>query len=186
MSEFEYVVVMVSVVLGLGITQILAGTTLSIQQPGRIRPDPVHGAWVAYMMLQHLQTWWVIWVARDDLPELNLGTFIVLMGNPVLLYLATSVLLPPRMTRRLVLREHFEQVRRSFFVLFGASAVWGIVTVRVLTGYLPPLWPLGLFELLIPLSGWWFASRRAQGVVVLLAWLTALRSVVALALRSAA
>jgi hypothetical protein len=185
MSEFEYVVVMVSVVLGLGITQILAGTTLSIQQPDRIRPDPVHGAWVAYMMLQHLQTWWVIWVARDDLPSLNLGTFIVLMGNPVLLYLATSVLLPPRMTRRLDLRAHFESVRRSFFLLFGASAVWALVTVRVLTGGLPPFWPLSIAELAIPLAGWALARRRVQTIVVALAWLTALRSVVALALRTA-
>lgn len=185
MSEFEYVVVMVSVVLGLGITQILAGTTLSIQQPDRIRPDPVHGGWVAYMMLQHLQTWWVIWLARDDLPVLNLGTFIVLMGNPVLLYLATSVLLPPRMTRRLVLRAHFEQVRRSFFLLFGASAVWALITVRVLTGTLPPLWPVSVAELSIPLAGWLLAARRVQGIVLAAAWLTALRSVAVLVLRGA-
>jgi hypothetical protein len=176
-SEFEYVVVMVSVVLGLGITQILAGTTLSLQQPERIRADWIHSAWVLYMLLQHFQTWWVIWLFRNDLPSLNLLTFMVLMGNPVLLYLATSVLLPPRLTRRLDLRVHFERVRPWFFALFGASALWALVTFFILTGgRLPGFWPIAVLDLGIPLAGYLLAGRRVHGLLAVLIWLTVVRS----------
>lgn len=175
MSEFEYVVVMVSVVLGLGITQILAATTLVIQQPHRVRADWVHGSWVAYMLVQHFQSWWVIWLFREQMPPLNLITYMVMMGNPVLLYLATSVLLPPRLTRRIDLREHYERVRGWFFFLFGLSALWPLVTLIMLLGRIPLIWPIVLVEFLIPLTGYLFRQRRIHRLLAWIAWLTVLR-----------
>lgn len=59
MTEFEYVAVLVSLILGLGITHLLAGVGRTIHRRGELRLDAVHTLWTATAFLVLVLNWWV-------------------------------------------------------------------------------------------------------------------------------
>ena len=58
-SAFEYVTVLISIVLGLGITQILTGVADLIHQSKRVRVYWPLMIWVLLVLVMHVQEWWV-------------------------------------------------------------------------------------------------------------------------------
>jgi hypothetical protein len=65
MSHFEYIMVMVSIIQGLGITLALRGISRLIRSPHR---EPVVLLWAVFLVLLYLQNWWAFWdmAAVDD------------------------------------------------------------------------------------------------------------------------
>jgi hypothetical protein len=59
MSDFEYIAVLLSIILGLGITQLLSGIARLVRDGRALAP-----AWwimviVAVLLVMHFQVWWV-------------------------------------------------------------------------------------------------------------------------------
>ena len=125
MSEFEYASVVVSIVLALGIADILRFLADTLREPGARRIYWVHLVWIVLLLELHLEFWWRMWSFKDQLtvsPELAL----VMMG-PALLFMASRILLPgtgdaPDMTALYYGRKNV------FFAMMILTSVWSVVT----------------------------------------------------------
>jgi hypothetical protein len=136
-EHFEYVMVIVSIILGLGLTQILRGLSKLVRGA---RPSGVVLSWALLLFLMHLQVWWALW----DLKQVQQWTqvsFTLVCLIPCTLFGMTELLLPMASTPESQWEEHFLSVRRWFFrlfVVFVALAVfetWFIMGVPIAHPY---------------------------------------------------
>ena len=141
MDAFSYLSVLLSIVLGLGITQLLTGLGRLIQARDRVRiywPTP---AWAVLLLVAHVQTWWTMFALRDD-AGWTFFAFLLVLLQPVLLYLAAALVLPdfgetadPTEARVDLRRHYFHQARWFFGVLLAllvASVAKDVVLEREL------------------------------------------------------
>ena len=85
MSQFEYVAVLVSIIVGLALTQILRGVGRMVTTRDGPRAYWVHLIWTLYFFLLIVMFWW--WEFRLGTVEWSLGLYIV-----VILYAICSFL----------------------------------------------------------------------------------------------
>jgi hypothetical protein len=114
MEIFEYLMVMVSIILGLGVTQILRG--LSKLARGE-RPSSIVTTWAALLFTLHLQVWWALW----DLHQVEQWTqvyFFFVVAIPCSLFAMAELLLPMGSAPETDWRAHFFSIRVWFFRLY--------------------------------------------------------------------
>ncbi|HEY0778498.1 MAG TPA: hypothetical protein VGD56_11090 [Gemmatirosa sp.] len=153
-EEFQYLTVLISIVLGLGITQLLTGIGRLAQARGRVRLYWPAALWVGLLFLVHVQSWWAIFALRDHRGWTFLAFLVVLM-TPTSLYLMAALALPDidvRSGESVDLRAHYYAQARWFF---------GAVELVILSSLLRPL----VFEGRIPLD----LDRGIQGAYLVLA-----------------
>lgn len=120
MTMFEYVMVLASIILGLGITHLLAGVAEIIQHPKRAKPYWAHLVWVAYMFLMTVFWWW--WQFR--LQETHVWTFqfyFFILCYAFIMYLLCALLFPRAFDAGEGFKEYFYS-RRAWF--FGIQALY--------------------------------------------------------------
>jgi hypothetical protein len=118
MEIFEYVAVLTSIVIGLGIAHLLQGVARLIQHPGRERLHWVRLTWVAYMFINAIFWWW--WEFR--LGELEVWTFqiyLFVLLYAVNIHLLCALLFPADLEGYDGYKDYFYS-RRTWF--FGLSA----------------------------------------------------------------
>lgn len=119
-NPFEYVTVLISIVLGLGITQILTGIADLVHQSKRVKVYWPHLLWVIVILVLHVQDWWVTFDLRNFAPW-RLPTFLFVMIYPVVLFILARLLFPFGIQDGLVdLKEFYHENYRKIFV-FGAA-----------------------------------------------------------------
>lgn len=96
MSLFEFLMVLVSIIIGLGIAEILTGVARQVRCRGSIRAYWVHSVLVAAFFVALLQQWWEIWGLRV-LPEWSFGGLVMMLSGPVGLFLIAHLLFPEPM-----------------------------------------------------------------------------------------
>jgi hypothetical protein len=57
MTPFEYVIVLIFIILGLGITQIGSGVADLIHNSDRVKVYWPHTLWIIFVFFLHLQEW---------------------------------------------------------------------------------------------------------------------------------
>lgn len=126
-SSFEYVTVLISIVLGLGITQILTGVAKLIQNRRRIAFYWPHLIWIAFVLFLHIQEWWVMYELKAFVPW-RLPVFLFIMLYPVNLFVMAKVILPDHWrSKRIDLSEFYFQNFEKFFALLIIAAVLSLV-----------------------------------------------------------
>ena len=70
MTHFEYIAVAVSIILGLGVIQLLSNSDRVFAKPCRYW---LHSAWVFILFWILVQNWWAFWDLKDV--AWNLGYF---------------------------------------------------------------------------------------------------------------
>lgn len=92
-SPFEYVSILVSIILGLGMTQILSSFSDLLYHYKKVKFYWVHSIWLVFVLFLHVQDWFVTYQLKDrtiwHLPEL---VFVLLY--PITLFIAAKMLLP--------------------------------------------------------------------------------------------
>ena len=113
MQSFEFVVIVVSIIAGLGITTLLGGMARVLR--GELEPYWVHHVWVANVLLLLIQHFWSLFghEARTRWTLVDLADLLV---GPMLLFLAAALLFP-REERDL--RRFFYAKRRPLFALLA-------------------------------------------------------------------
>ena len=71
MDAFEYISVLTSIILGLGMAQLLLGVSRIIQDPEHVKPYWVHLSWVLTMFIYSVFWWW--W--EFNLNQIEVWTF---------------------------------------------------------------------------------------------------------------
>jgi hypothetical protein len=113
LQAFEFVIVLVSLILGLGLTHILE--TFARGLKGDYSSGVVHALWAILTGLLIVQQFWSRWefVGREEWSIIQLALFLL----PALLaYLAAALLSPPTSLSGQV-DEYFLSRRRPFFVI---------------------------------------------------------------------
>ena len=134
MDDFSYLSVVTSIVLGLGVTQLLAGVARLVQSRRRVRLYLPTLLWAALLFLLHIQLWWSAAVLRDVESWTFLGFFVTIL-LPTLAYLL-SVLVLPDFDREgtIDLREVYYENARWFFGGLATLIALSFVRELVLEG----------------------------------------------------
>jgi len=126
---FEYLLVLVSVVIGLGLTEILTGAANLIRARDETRFYWIHIAFQVGIFFGLLQQWWEFW-DMEGVGEISFVAVLAILAPPIVLVLMAN-LLYPKQAQRIDLEEYY--YRQS-------SILWSLVIVGTLEGtFLQPL-----------------------------------------------
>jgi hypothetical protein len=138
MEAFGYVSVIISVVIGLGLSHLLTGAAELVKARRRVKFYWVHLLWVVLTFVGHIFLWWTMWNLRL-VRDWSFFSFLLLLLAPVLLYVAAAFLIPKVESDASVnLREYFYENHSAFFSVNAAfTALLGMEN-WLLTGRLSP------------------------------------------------
>jgi len=173
MTLFEYLSVATSIVLSLSAAQLLTRLRSILDPTTR---HWIHALWVALLLFGHLVVWWEFWGYRD-VATWNFVSFAILLLNPGILFVASSVLVhSDKEPESQGWQEHFFNVHRSFFASFGLLPVVSIVRRWFLTD-LPILSTNNLPEVgfgFLCFVGFVSSKRTVHAALVVVYWLALL------------
>ncbi len=177
MSQFEYVMVLVSIVLGLGITHLLVGVgSLMDRLSGHGKSVSLywgHLTWVAYLFVYLIGFWWweFSWSAENPW---GLLIYLFLILYAAVLFLLCEILFPRRGDEVADFEEYFMSIRKWFYGLLLAVTVID-VGESFLKGpdYMERLgqmyWGLIITLVAIAIIGSLRSGRRLHGFLALIA-----------------
>ncbi|MGE5062797.1 MAG: hypothetical protein ACM3IG_01895 [Myxococcales bacterium] len=171
MDAFSYLSVLLSIILGLAITQVLQGYRALLLARGRIHTDPAPLIWSGLVLLFAAQAWWASFGldARSNWDFLDFAVILLQMG---LLYMLAALALPDVPAEQPVdLTRHFARHRKAFFAFLIAMLASSVAKEVVLEHQLPSPLNLGFHLLLaaIGIAGIAFSSRKVQLALALAA-----------------
>lgn len=117
MGSFEYIIVFVSIILGLSVTRILSGVSEIMRSRVVGGASWVHGLWVLNIFLYNLVVWWATYRWRV-VESWDFFLFVYVLATPLLLYLLSALLFPDP-DDKIDITTHFDEVRRWFFGLLS-------------------------------------------------------------------
>ena len=113
--------VLVSIIMGLGITKLLDGTVNALRADTLTKPGLIHSFWVLFLLLFHIATWLLRWRAADR-PQWTGPEVVAFLFAPIVLFALASLVFP-RETREVDLNTYFIENRRPFFSLLAVLFV---------------------------------------------------------------
>lgn len=123
MHMFEYVIVLISIVIGLALTHLMQGIAGLIQHPKRARIWWVHLAWVAYMFISIVFWWW--WEFQlQNIETWTFSIYLFVVFYAFYLYLICAMLFPRDLEGYDGYRDYF-LARRGWF--FGLLIGWSVI-----------------------------------------------------------
>jgi len=143
-SHFEYIMVMVSIIQGLGITLALRGISRLIRSPHR---ETVVLLWAVFLVFLYLQNWWAFWDLAS-VHDWNIIKFLFVAVYVCTMYAMTELMLPMASSPDTDWQAHFLSVRKWFFGLVVVLAVLGISLGWYLSG-VPLVHPYRVVQLII-------------------------------------
>lgn len=124
MSPFEYVMVLVSIVIGLAITHVLTAIAEGIHRlrghGEPLRLDPVYLLWVGYILVWLVSFWWYEFNFQAFRDQWTFGLYLFVISFAILLFLLAAILVPHRLSGVQDSYRYFMEGRRWFF---GANIV---------------------------------------------------------------
>lgn len=125
MSEFEFLIVFISVVIGLGVTHILHGVGRIIHNRDVVKVDTLHAVWTADVLLILVLNWWVSF-SWGDYTAWSFDIYLVLIAWAISLYMLSVILYPPDIRGDESYAEVFARNRQW---LLGAFIVMGLLDI---------------------------------------------------------
>jgi hypothetical protein len=134
MDAFSYLSVLLSIILGLAITQLLQGLGQLLQARERVRWYWPAVLWMAMLLLIYVQSWWAMFGLRN-VQAWTFGAFAVVLLQTVLEYLPAALLVPASFGAGEVdMRAHYFAQLRPFFGTMVLLLVVSLLKDLVLTG----------------------------------------------------
>jgi hypothetical protein len=129
MELFGFLMILISIIIGLGVTEVLSGVGRLLRARDTIRLYWIHELLVVGVFLALLQMWWESWDLRA-LPEVNYLQACVLILGPIVLFLLAYLLFPDPVEDADLRAYYFEQ----------SPYLWGLVVAGTVMGtFLKPL-----------------------------------------------
>jgi hypothetical protein len=159
MAMFDYVMVLASVIIGLGVTHLLTGVAGIVQHPDRPKIYWVHLMWVAATFLRAIFWWWFEFAFSGA--TWTFGLYFFVLGYALLIYLWCALLFPKDLAGYEGYKDYF-YARRTWFFGVGLAANIADIADTLLKG-------VGHFLALGPV---YFVGQ----VVMIILFITALRT----------
>ena len=123
MTQFEYLGVFISVIIGLAVAHIIKSAGNIIVNRKDIRLYWIHSIWCLNILLYLVNFWWFVFY-WSRLQQWNYFLFFLLISYAILLSLLTLILLPGKAYDGYNFKNHFYSKRKWFFGLH--SLLWFI------------------------------------------------------------
>lgn len=169
MDAFSYLSVLLSIILGLAITQILQGYRALILTDEKVSIDWLPLVWSVLILLFVTQSWWASFGMRTH-ENWTFLSFSGILLQMALLYMMAAVVLPDAPQGATIdLSQHFERHRAAMFGFLLAVLIASVVKDLLLDGRLPTPANLGFHAILAvtALIGMTVSARWVQVVIVL-------------------
>jgi len=139
MDAIGYLSVLISIIVGLAVTQVLQGFRGLMLARSRVRVYWPALVWAALVLVICVQVWWAMFdLSQRPVARWTFLDFSLVLLQTVPLYLMAGLLLPDvDIEHRLDLREHYYAHHRWFFSLVVLLLLVSLVKVRVLIGHWP-------------------------------------------------
>lgn len=120
MGAFDYLSVLISIILALGMTRVLAGVGEMLQARMHRRVYWVHATWVVNLFLHLVIAWWIFYRWRNQQPW-TFFLFVFVLILPTILYLASLLLFPRESDVDLAIdyKAYYYANHRAFFILLA-------------------------------------------------------------------
>lgn len=136
MDSFSYLTVLLSIVIGLAITQVLQGLRVLMLARSSAKIYWPSLIWAALMLLIATQMWWSSFGLRDQ-SEWTFGLYGLILLQVALFYLASGLVLPDLTPGSIDLEGDYFHNRRWFFGLLAGAALVSLIKDVALYGELP-------------------------------------------------
>ena len=120
MDMFNYVMVLASVIIGLGVTHLLQGVGNIVQHPKREKIYWVHLLWVGAIFLRAIFWWWFEYRLSKTV-EWTFTLYLFVLAYAVLIYLWCALLFPRDLQGYDGFKDYFYSRRGWFFGLLLAG-----------------------------------------------------------------
>jgi len=122
-SSFEFLSVLISVVVGLGIANILTGVGRLIHRDNVVRLSLSFAAWTVYVSFYMVVYWWTVVFGWQVWEDWNLLVFMFVLTYGLILYLLSVILFPPDAGREWEPAANLIAKRHWFFGVFLALVI---------------------------------------------------------------
>jgi len=137
MESFNYLSVLLSIVLGLAITQVLLGLRGLILTRAKVKLYFPTMIWAGLALLIAVQAWWASFAMRTH-ASWNFIALLVIMLQAISMYMVAGLVLPDVTGDAIVdLRDHYFAHRSWFFGALLGCIVFSAAKELALTGHLP-------------------------------------------------
>ena len=131
MSHFEYVMVLISIIVGLGLTHVLGALGAAVHRlrghGPPIRLDATYLLWVGTVLTWLVSFWWFEFKYQEVIIQWTLDLYLFVIFYAILLYLMAVILLPAGMKGITNSYEYFMAGRRWFFGAFFVATAFDVV-----------------------------------------------------------
>jgi hypothetical protein len=121
-ASYQHVVVVMSIVLGLSLTQLLKGLAQLYRTRNRVRPYWLHTAWVVLLIFFSLLLWWLHWSYRS-FEQWSFPLFLIYLSPMIVLYFLTSIVFPDPSDPVTSYKDYYYSNRVGFFGTFAVQVV---------------------------------------------------------------
>jgi hypothetical protein len=130
MTQFEFVGIGVSLVVGLAVARLLEGTRDTFDPARRFW---IHALWVVNKLMNATLIFWAGWVYRD-VESWNFIDFLVLLAAPGIVFLQAHALVTAHPHSIPDWRTHFWSIRQFFFAANVVQILVTFATVYLISG----------------------------------------------------
>jgi hypothetical protein len=182
MSSFEFISILMSIIIGLGVTNLLAGTGRAFYRRRQNPMDEVHVVFTAATLLVLVLNWWVAFKWNSE-AVWSFDKFLALIVWTIALYMLTIFLYPPDLSQEEEHRGRFQRNRAGYYSTFIAFCLLDIAQTAIRGDLFHPIWSVpfvGQYAVLA--GGGLVAGRRGYDrffawylLITLLIWSLVLR-----------
>lgn len=160
MDQFSYLSVLLSIILGLAITQVLKGFRGILLARKRVVMYWPVLVWAVLLLAIYVQSWWASFGMRS-ISQWTLPAFSVVLLQTIILYMLAALVFPDFYGDEPTdLRAHYLEHTRWFFGLLVAALVTSLMKDIVLSGHFSNTVNVGFHLVFIATSAIAMFTRR--------------------------
>lgn len=118
MSSFEFLSVLISVVVGLGLANMFTGLGRLVHRRKTVSFSLAHAGWSVHLFSMMVVYWWTVVFGWQDYQNWNILIFLFILVYGFALFMLSALLYPSEVPERWDLREHFREIRGWFFAFY--------------------------------------------------------------------
>lgn len=138
-DQFQHVMVLASIIIGLAITNLLLGISAAIERftetTRPLRLSWASGLWLAFSFLYMVLFWWWEFRLLEILKHWTLWNYFLIISYAVVLFLLVAILIPKQWDKVDDLNEHFLLKRRWFY-----SVLVLVMLIDIMDSYMKGGW----------------------------------------------
>jgi hypothetical protein len=166
-NQFDYLAVLVSIVLGLGIANVLTGFAAIVRARARVTSFLPTYVQMANVFVIHIQLWWAMFGLRE-VRHWTFPIFLAVILQPVLVFLMSAFIVPDVPRQGAVdLKEQYFREHAWFGAALFATVADSLLRNVLVSGRLPSTPELVAHGVFAMLGAIGFVSRNARVHMVL-------------------